>query len=49
MSTLTSTPIGQTSRTAEDVVTELWNLVFGPRSDSMSDTGKAGAPTGATH
>lgn len=37
------------SRTAEDVVTELWNLVFGPRSDSMSDTGKAGAPTGATH
>jgi MoxR-like ATPase len=37
------------SRTAEDVVTELWHRVFDPKSDAPSDTGKAGAPTGATH
>jgi len=32
-------------RTAEDVVTELWNRVFGERNES----GKASAPTGAGH
>jgi len=37
------------SRTAEDVVTELWRRVFDPKSDAPSDTGKAGAPTGASH
>jgi MoxR-like ATPase len=38
------------SRTAEDVVRELWEAVFGRRADETDDTeGKAGAPTsGAT-
>jgi MoxR-like ATPase len=38
------------SRTADDVVTELWAAVFG-RSESGDgdDAGKAGAPTGATN
>ncbi|MEM1331813.1 MAG: MoxR family ATPase [Actinomycetota bacterium] len=36
-------------RTAEDIVTELWESVFGRvGGDSGGDAGKAGAPTGAT-
>lgn len=34
-------------RTAEDIVTELWNEVFAPAAGSGG--GKASAPTGATH
>jgi MoxR-like ATPase len=34
-------------RSAEDVVTEIWNDVFGS-SASDESAGKAGAPTGAT-
>ena len=37
-------------RTAEDVVTELWEAVFGrSASGDGDDAGKAGAPTGATN
>ncbi|MFM9082359.1 MAG: AAA family ATPase, partial [Actinomycetota bacterium] len=36
------------SRTAEEVVTELWNAVFGPKGDGGSDGGKGGAPTRGT-
>ena len=36
------------SRTAEEVVTELWNSVFGPKGDGGSDGGKGGAPTRGT-
>jgi len=35
------------TRTAEDIVTELWNEVFAPAAGSGG--GKASAPTGATH
>lgn len=35
------------TRTSEDVVTELWNEVFAPATEA--DGGKATAPTGATH
>lgn len=35
------------TRTAEDVVTELWNEVFAPATEAGG--GKATAPTGATH
>ena len=35
-------------RTAEEIVTELWQDVFG-RADHDGDQGKAGAPTGATN
>jgi MoxR-like ATPase len=34
-------------RSAEDVVTEIWNDVFGTQAGDES-AGKAGAPTGAT-
>jgi MoxR-like ATPase len=36
-----------TTRTAEEIVTELWAEVFGRRADGEGQ-GKAGAPTGAT-
>ncbi|MEY3691275.1 MAG: hypothetical protein RJB57_930, partial [Actinomycetota bacterium] len=36
------------SRTAEEIVTELWNSVFGPRGDGGADGGKGGAPTRGT-
>jgi MoxR-like ATPase len=37
------------SRTPEDIVTELWEAVFGRRTSDASDgEGKGGAPTGAT-
>jgi MoxR-like ATPase len=35
------------TRTSEDVVTELWNEVFAPAAEANG--GKANAPTGATH
>ena len=35
------------TRTTEDVVTELWNEVFAPAAEASG--GKASAPTGATH
>lgn len=35
-------------RTPEDVVTEIWQEVFGRDGDAAGDTGKAGAPTGAS-
>jgi len=35
------------TRTSEDVVTELWNEVFAPAAEASG--GKANAPTGATH
>lgn len=35
------------TRTSEDVVTELWNEVFAPATEAGG--GKANAPTGATH
>jgi MoxR-like ATPase len=35
-------------RTTEEIVTELWQEVFG-RSEPGADQGKAGAPTGATN
>lgn len=40
-----------TTRSAEDVVTELWERVFGrsARGDGEGGEGKAGAPTGATN
>ena len=34
-------------RTAEDIITELWNEVFAPAP--QSESGKANAPAGATH
>jgi MoxR-like ATPase len=34
-------------RTAEDIITELWNEVFAPAP--QGDSGKASAPVGATH
>ena len=37
-----------TTRSTEDIVRELWTLVFGKRSDDGSTEGKADAPTGAT-
>jgi MoxR-like ATPase len=37
-----------TTRSAEDIVRELWTTVFGTRDDSRSNEGKANAPTGAT-
>jgi MoxR-like ATPase len=37
-----------TTRTAEEIVTELWAEVFGRRTDGEGQ-GKAGAPTGATN
>jgi MoxR-like ATPase len=37
-----------TTRSAEDVVRELWAQVFGRQDDGGSSEGKAGAPTGAT-
>ena len=37
------------NRTAEDIVTELWEAVFGRRASEGGDgEGKGGAPTGAT-
>ena len=36
------------SRTAEEIVTELWNSVFGPKGDGGADGGKGGAPTRGT-
>ncbi|MFM8553433.1 MAG: AAA family ATPase [Acidimicrobiales bacterium] len=36
------------SRTAEEIVTELWNAVFGPKGDGGADGGKGGAPTRGT-
>jgi MoxR-like ATPase len=36
-----------TTRSAEDIVRELWSDVFGPRDDARSNEGKANAPTGA--
>jgi MoxR-like ATPase len=36
------------SRTAEDVILEIWDSVFAPRTES-GDPGKGGAPTGATN
>lgn len=36
------------SRTAEDVILEIWDSVFAPRTES-GDAGKGGAPTGATN
>ena len=36
-------------RTSEEIVTELWEAVFGRRAHGEGDgEGKAGAPTGAT-
>ena len=37
-----------TTRSTEDIVRELWTLVFAKRSDDGSTEGKADAPTGAT-
>jgi MoxR-like ATPase len=37
-----------TTRSAEDIVRELWTDVFGARDDAESNGGKASAPTGAT-
>jgi len=37
-----------TTRSTEDIVRELWTLVFAERSDDGSTEGKADAPTGAT-
>ena len=37
-----------TTRSTEDIVRELWTLVFDKRSDDGSTEGKADAPTGAT-
>jgi MoxR-like ATPase len=37
-----------TTRSAEDIVRELWVEVFGPRDEPESNEGKASAPTGAT-
>ena len=37
-----------TTRSTEDIVTELWRAVFGTRDDSGSSEGKAIAPNGAT-
>jgi hypothetical protein len=34
-------------RTAEDIITELWNEVFAPAP--QGESGKASAPAGATH
>lgn len=36
------------TRTAEDVILEIWNAIFAPTRES-GDAGKAGAPTGATN
>jgi MoxR-like ATPase len=36
------------SRTAEDVILEIWDSVFAPRTES-GDAGKGGAPIGATN
>ena len=36
------------NRTAEDIVTELWEMVFGRRDADGRDEGKGGAPNGAT-
>jgi hypothetical protein len=36
-----------TTRSAEDIVRELWTDVFGPKDDPGSNEGKATAPTGA--
>jgi len=37
-----------TTRSTEDIVLELWKLVFAERDDDRSNTGKVDAPTGAT-
>jgi MoxR-like ATPase len=37
------------ARTAEDIVTDLWNTVFGRPASGDDGEGKAGAPTGATN
>ena len=37
-----------TTRSTEDIVRELWTVVFAERSDDGSTEGKADAPTGAT-
>ena len=37
-----------TTRTADDIVRELWGSVFATVRDGAGDEGKAGAPTGAT-
>jgi MoxR-like ATPase len=37
-----------TTRSAEDIVRELWTDVFGSRDEAESNGGKASAPTGAT-
>jgi MoxR-like ATPase len=37
-----------TTRTADDIVRELWGSVFATVSDGPGDEGKVGAPTGAT-
>ena len=36
------------TRSAEDVILEIWNAIFAPTRES-GDAGKAGAPTGATN
>ena len=36
------------SRTAEEIVTEIWNSVFGPKQEDGSGGGKGGAPTRGT-
>lgn len=37
-----------TARSTEDIVRELWRSVFGRKDDDGAETGKAGAPDGAT-
>jgi MoxR-like ATPase len=36
-----------TTRSAEDIVRELWKSVFGATDEGRSNEGKASAPTGA--